>query len=226
VLATSFSFAGAKVALVARTEDDLRSAAADLPGETLICAGDVTDEEFNESAANAVVEAWGGLDVWISNAGISPIVEGPRETTAQIWREIVDVNLTGTFLGARSASRVMTSGGRIIFTGSVLGDRPRRGLSAYSATKAAVVALAKGLALDLAGQGITVNVVAPGWFDSPLVVPWMRDEERSAELLDHITFGRLGRPAELPGAYLYLASDAASYVTGTVLNLDGGYSLQ
>ena len=78
------------------------------------------------------------------------------------------MNLTGAFLGARAAARVMGEGGRLIFTGSVLGERPREGLAAYSASKAGLVGMAKGLALDLAPAGITVNVVAPGWFDSPL----------------------------------------------------------
>ena len=138
------------------------------PGPSLVLSGDVTDEDFNEAVADATVAEWGGVDVWICNAGISPIVAGPRETDPSVWREILDVNLTGAFLGARAAARVMGDGGRLIFTGSVLGERPRAGLAAYSASKAGLVGLAKGLALDLAPAGITVNVVAPGWFDSPL----------------------------------------------------------
>ena len=105
---------------------------------------------------------WGGVDVWICNAGISPVVAGPAQDLAAVWREVLDVNLTGAFLGARAAARVMTDGGRLIFTGSVLGERPREGLAAYSASKAGLVGLAKALALDLAPAGITVNVVAPG----------------------------------------------------------------
>ena len=88
--------------------------------------------------------------------------------TPSVWRQVLEVNLTGAFLGARAAARVMGEGGRLIFTGSVLGERPRKGLTAYSASKAGLVGLAKGLALDLAPAGITVNVVAPGWFESPL----------------------------------------------------------
>ena len=125
-------------------------------------SGDVTDEDFNEAVADATVAEWGGVDVWICNAGISPVVAGPRETDPAVWREILDVNLTGAFLGARAAARVMGDGGRLIFTGSVLGERPRAGSAAYSASKAGLVGLAKGLALDLAPAGITVNVVAPG----------------------------------------------------------------
>jgi NAD(P)-dependent dehydrogenase (short-subunit alcohol dehydrogenase family) len=225
VLAHAFSRAGACVALVARTEREIKAVAAALPGETLVFSGDVRDEAFNESVADGTVAEWGGLDVWICNAGISPVVAGPLETDALVWREVLDVNLTGAFLGACAAARVMGDGGRLIFTGSVLGERPRKGLSAYSASKAGLVGLAKGLALDLAPSGITVNVVAPGWFDSPLAEGWKADGQRSASILGHTAQQRWGSPADLPGAYRFLASDAAAYMTGAVLNVDGGYLL-
>lgn len=225
VLTHAFSRAGAAVALVARTEGDLRAVADELSGPTLSFGGDVTDEEFNESVADAVVAAWGGVDVWICNAGISPIVAGPRETDPEVWRQVVDVNLTGAFLGARAAARVMVAGGRVIFTGSVLGTRPRRGLGAYSASKAGLVGLAKALALDLADEGITVTVVAPGWFDSPLAETWKSRPDLASTILDHTAQGRWGPPAELTGIYRFLASDASAFMTGTVLEVDGGYLL-
>ncbi|MCU1488235.1 MAG: short-chain dehydrogenase/reductase [Actinomycetia bacterium] len=225
LLAHAFSRAGASVALVARTEKDLKAVAGALPGPCLVLSGDVTDEDFNEAVADAAVAEWGGVDVWICNAGISPIVAGPRETRASVWRQVLEVNLTGAFLGARAAARVMGAGGRIVFTGSVLGERPRAGLAAYSASKAGLVGMAKGLALDLAPAGITVNVVAPGWFDSPLADGWMRDRALSEAITGHTAQGRWGAPADLPGAYRFLASDASAFVTGTVLNVDGGYLL-
>ena len=141
------------MALVARTENELKAVAEDLPGPSLVVSGDVTDEDFNEAVADAAVAEWGGLDVWIANAGISPIVAGPRETDASVWRRVLEVNLTGAFLGARAAARVMGEGGRLIFTGSVLGERPRQGLAAYSASKAGLAGMAKSLALDLAPAG-------------------------------------------------------------------------
>lgn len=225
VLAHAFSRAGAHLTVVARSEADLRTLASALPGPTLVQAGDVTDEAFNEAVADATVEAWGGLDVWIGNAGISPVVGGPRRTAPAVWREVLDVNLTGAFLGARAASRVMGAGGRLIFTSSVLGERPRAGLAAYSASKAGLIAMAKALALDLAPAGITVNVVAPGWFDSPLAEAWMRDDELAAAITGHTAQRRWGAAADLPGAYRFLASDASAFVTGTVLTVDGGYLL-
>jgi NAD(P)-dependent dehydrogenase (short-subunit alcohol dehydrogenase family) len=225
LLAHAFSRAGASVALVARTEVDLKTLADALPGPTLVASGDVTDEDCNEAIADAVVSEWGGLDAWICNAGISPIVAGPRDTSVTVWRKVLDVNVTGAFLGARAAARVMQQGGRLVFTGSVLGERPRAGLTAYSASKAGLVGLAKGLALDLAPAGITVNVVAPGWFDSPLADGWKNDAELSAAITGHTAQQRWGAPAELAGAYLFLASDASSFVTGTVVAVDGGYLL-
>ncbi|HEY3879555.1 MAG TPA: SDR family oxidoreductase [Trebonia sp.] len=225
LIAHALSRGGAKVALVARTPQDLADVAAKLTGPTLQFAGDVRDPLFNGEVADKTVAAWGGLDVWISNAGISPLVAGPLETSPEVWREVIDVNLNGAFFGARAAARVMRPGGRIIFTGSVLGERPSRGLAAYSASKAGLVGMAKALALDLAPLKINVNVVAPGWFESPLAGPWMRRDDRSKTVLDHTALNRWGRPAELAGAFQFLASDAAEFVTGTVLNVDGGYLL-
>jgi NAD(P)-dependent dehydrogenase (short-subunit alcohol dehydrogenase family) len=225
LLAHGFSDGGASVALVARTEKDLKAVAEALPGPSLVLAGDVTDEDFNEAAADATVGEWGGVDVWIANAGISPVVAGPRETGAGVWRQVLEVNLTGAFLGARAAARVMTDGGRLIFTGSVLGERPRGGLTAYSTSKAGLVGLAKGLALDLASAGITVNVVAPGWFDSPMADAWKRDPDRFSAITEHTAQRRFGAPSDLAGAYQFLASDASAFVTGAVLTVDGGYLL-
>jgi NAD(P)-dependent dehydrogenase (short-subunit alcohol dehydrogenase family) len=106
-----------------------------------------------------------------------------------------------------------------------LGERPREGLSAYSASKAGLVGLAKALALDLASSGITVNVVAPGWFDSPLADGWKNNPKIADAVLAHTAQRRWGAAGDLAGAYQFLASDASAFVTGTVLTVDGGYLL-
>ena len=226
LLAHGFSSAGAKVALVARTERDLKEVADALPGPSIVFAGDVRDADFNEAVADGVVTEWGGVDAWICNAGISPIVTGPLDISPEVWRDVIDVNLTGAFLGARAAARVMERGGRMIFTGSVLGERPRKGLTAYSASKAGLVGMAKGLALDLAPAGITVNVVSPGWFESPLADGFANNERLAeADPVAHSppALGNIDRPRR--GAYQFLASDAAAFITGTVITVDGGYAL-
>ncbi|HZQ27390.1 MAG TPA: SDR family oxidoreductase, partial [Acidimicrobiales bacterium] len=223
VLATAFSRAGARVAVVGRDETSVASACAELDGEVIACPGDIRRPEDNERIADRVVAEWGGLDVWVANAGVSPVVGGPLDISPEVWAGVIEVNLTGVFLGARAAARVMGPGGRIIATASVLGERPRRGLSAYSASKAGVIGLVKALALDLAPSGITVNAVNLGWFDSPLIAGWQQNPRLEQSILDHVALRRWGASEDLPGAFLYLASDASAFVTGSALTVDGGY---
>jgi NAD(P)-dependent dehydrogenase (short-subunit alcohol dehydrogenase family) len=229
LIAAAFAQAGARVALVARNREALDGVAADLGatdgGEdsVLVCPADVSTPEGNEAVVDQVRTAWGGLDVWIANAGISPIVAGPVETPAEVFRRVIEVNLNGVFYGVQAAVPAMEGGGAVIVTASVHGERPKRGLAAYSASKGGVIALVKALALDLAAQEITVNAVSPGWFDSPLAAGFQANPRLEQQILDHVALGRWGRSEDLTGAYLFLASDAARFVTGAVLTVDGGY---
>ena len=225
VLAAAFDGAGARLGLVGRSEAALKEVAESLRGDPLICPGDVRDEEFNESVAAGMVERFGGVDTWICNAGVSPEVAAVADTTPEAWREIIDVNLTGAFLGARAGAAVMGPGGRIIVTGSVLGERPRAGLAAYSASKGGAHSLVSALAQELGPRGITVNAVALGWFDTGMGAHWHRDPERGGAIVAHTALRRWGTPTDLPGVYLFLASESAAYVTGTTITVDGGYSL-
>ena len=225
ILARSFDAAGARLGLVARSKTSLDDVAASLAREPLVAAGDVRDPEFNESVAEGMVDRFGGLDVWICNAGVSPEFADVSDTDPEVWREILDTNLTGAFLGARAAAAVMGPGGRIIVTGSVLGGRPRGGLAAYSASKAGVQAFVGALAQELGPREITVNTVALGWFDTGLGASWHRHTVRGDEIARHTALGRWGTPEDLPGVYLFLASASSDYVTGTTMTVDGGYSL-
>jgi NAD(P)-dependent dehydrogenase (short-subunit alcohol dehydrogenase family) len=225
VLATAFDAAGARLALVARSKPDLDRVAASLTADALVCAGDVRDEEFNEAVADQMTDRYGGVDVWICNAGVSPAVSTVAAMSPEAWREIIDVNLTGTFLGARAAAARMGPGGRIIVTGSVLGDRPHGRMAAYSASKSGVHALVRSLAQDLGPRAITANAVALGWFDTGLGAHWHRNEDRAQDIASHTALGRWGTAADLTGVYLFLASAASAYITGTTITVDGGYSL-
>ena len=225
VLATAFDAAGARLALVARSKGALEGVAGQLAGDHLVCAGDVRDELFNETVADQMTERFGGVDVWIANAGVSREDQDITKLSPAAWREVIDTNLTGTFLGARAASARMGAGGRIIVTGSVLGDRPHGRLAAYSASKGGVHALVRSLAQELGPRQITANVVALGWFETGLGAFWQRDEQREQDITEHTALGRWGTPADLPGVYLFLASAASSYITGTTITVDGGYSL-
>jgi len=225
LLATAFDSAGARLGLVGRSETTLKEVADSLQGNPLLCTGDIRDEDFNESVAAGMLERFGGVDTWICNAGVSPGVTTVAETTAAAWREILDVNLTGTFLGARAGAAVMGAGGRIIVTGSVLGERPRAGLAAYSASKSGAHSLVGALAQELGPRGITVNAVALGWFDTGLGAYWRRDAERDSDIVAHTALRRWGTATDLPGIYLFLASESSAYVTGTTITVDGGYSL-
>ncbi len=225
VLASAFSLAGARVALVSRTTEELHEIADGLPNETLVLAADVSDPLANEAVCEQIERSWGGLDVAILNAGISPSLDDPLSLSVEVWRRIIDVNLSGVFFGARAAARVMHDGGRIIATGSVLSERPKAGLTAYTTSKAGVVGLVKALAVDLAPRSITVNAVAPGWFESPLAAGWMASAELNRSILEHTVARRWGRSEDLAGVYLFLASSSADYITGSVISIDGGYLL-
>ena len=132
VLAGAFDAAGARLALVARSKPALEGVAGQLAGDHLVCSGDVRDDLFNETVAERMTERFGGIDVWIANAGVSREDPDITRLSPAAWREVIDTNLTGTFLGARAAAARMGAGGRIIVTGSVLGDRPHGRLAAYS----------------------------------------------------------------------------------------------
>lgn len=185
------------------------------------------------AAARAMVEKaaelLGGLDIVINNAGIcqfTPFLELDDE----IWQRHVNVNFSAGFWVAQSAAKIMVKagkGGRIIFTTSVGAFRSNAAQTHYCATKGGLHLLAQGMALELGRHGITVNCIAPGWIRTDINGVQSGDEKVvSAWLASHCALGRLGQPADLQAAVLFLASKEAAYVTGATLSVDGGWNAQ
>jgi glucose 1-dehydrogenase len=193
-------------------------------GEALAIAADVSDERDVEGLVNGAVQRFGRLDILVNNAGIErkyPFLQTPTE----YWNKVIAVNLTGPFLCARSAATRMVAqgeGGRIINISSVHEDLPMTTNAPYCATKGGLRMLMRTVALELAPHKITVNDVAPGAIDTPMDAPLKAHADEMRELLSEIPLGRMGRPDEVAELCAYLASDAAAYITGTTVFIDGG----
>jgi NAD(P)-dependent dehydrogenase (short-subunit alcohol dehydrogenase family) len=219
--------AGASVVLGARREDQLRSLATELdPSGHMARARrtDVVDPEACTALAELAVSEFGRLDILVNNAGVGTAVPALRETPEQ-FRNVVDVNLLGTYWMAQAAARVMQPGSSIVNIASVLGlIKSYAPQAAYSASKAAVMGLTRDLSQQWSGRkGIRVNAIAPGYFESEMTAAIPGDTLN--EFVDQTsTLKRLGRQHELDAAVVFLASDASSYITGITLAVDGGMS--
>jgi NAD(P)-dependent dehydrogenase (short-subunit alcohol dehydrogenase family) len=233
-LATARRFCEEGAAVALSDVGDVEGAAAELGarGHTAVALPfDVTDEVAVDAGVNEARERLGGLDVLVANAGAVRFVPA-LDTSLELWRQIVDVNLTGVFLCLRAAGRIFREqgGGVLLATSSQAGLRGYAGEAAYCASKFGVVGLVEVMAKELAPHGVRVNCVAPGTVDTAmqeLVVEEFARRvggDRAAgrrALLDTIPFGRGGAPEEVADAFVYLASDLASYVSGATLVVDG-----
>ena len=226
-IAIAFARAGADVAGISleaapETEESIRAAGRD----ALMLVGSTGDADAVDNLAAATEERFGGIDIWVNNAArlmVKPIVS----TSDEDWHGLLAANLHGYFYGCRAAARVMQrqgSGGRIVNVSSATDILPVADLSAYIAAKGAIVALTKTLGLELAPLGITVNAVAPGAVDTALNTEAYTDEVRR-NYEQRIALGRIGKPAEIADVVVFLVSDAARYVTGQELVVDGGLTI-
>jgi NAD(P)-dependent dehydrogenase (short-subunit alcohol dehydrogenase family) len=229
-IAVAFAKAGAAVACVdidpaasAETADLVSKAG----GRSLSQACDVASEKETLAAAEAAHRAFGRLDILV--CGAAPL--DPSGTVTEVsladWQRVLDINLTGAFLLSRAVLPVMIAGGggSIIFIASQLGRVGSAGRAAYCATKGALVQLAKVMAIDHAAQNIRVNTLSPGAVETQRTLKRYGSFSAAREQIGakHL-LGRLGRPDEIAGAALFLAGDAASFVTGSDLLVDGGYT--
>ena len=228
-VALAYLQAGAQVAVAARNSEALHKVADELATASgarvvPICC-DVTQPEQVRSMVQTVIAELGGIDIAVCNAGIVSVA-GILEMPSEEFQRIQNTNVTGVFLTAQAAARAMVEQGRggvIINTASMSGhiiNIPQQ-VSHYCASKAAVIHLTKGMAVELAPHQIRVNSVSPGYIRTELVEPLA---DYHAQWEPKIPLGRMGRPEELAGLYVYLASEASSYMTGSDVVIDGGYT--
>ncbi len=224
-IARRLGAAGAHVAVAARNEEKARAVAGEIAaagGSAEALRLDVADPASVAAGFKALVEKHGKLDVLVNNAGITDdglILRMGKPA----WDRVLATDLTGVFLAAQEAAKVMVRkkiAGRIINITSVVGLMGNAGQTNYAAAKAGVIGFTKALAREIGSRGITVNAVAPGYIETAMTDA-MTAEAKEA-LVGEIVLGRLGKPDDVAGAVLWLASDEAAYVTGVCLNVSGG----
>ena len=223
-ISESLAAAGAKVACIDVNAESLAGAVAAIreaggTAEPIAC--DVTQSEQVAQTVDRVLELWGGLNILVNNAGITRDNIIVRMKDEQ-WDAVLNINLRGTFLFTRAAARPMMKarGGRIINIASVSGLMGNPGQVNYSASKAGVIGLTRTVARELASRNVTVNAVAPGFIATDMTAAL--GEDILLEVRKQIPLGRLGEPQDIADAVLFLASSAASFITGQVLTVDGG----
>ena len=225
-IALALAKAGADIAALARSEptetlDQVRAAGRR-------CAW--IDAEFGHAAPAAdivprVIEALGGLDILINNAGTIRRNDALEFTEAE-WDDVIDVNLKSAFFLAQQAARhwvKQESGGKVINIASMLSFQGGIRVASYTASKSGLLGITRGLANEWARHGINVNAIAPGYFATNNTDALRKDESRNRDILARIPAGRWGSPGDLGGAAVFLASSAADYVHGAVLPVDGGW---
>ena len=225
-VAKAYACEGARVAVCGSREETAQKAVQELqklcPGaQFLPVRVDVSDGEAIRTMVARVMERWGKIDILVNNAGVTgakPIFD----MTDEDFESMIDINLTGPFKCTREVAKVMKqTGGCIINTSSLVGTYASRMQTAYAASKFGINGLTKACARELGPYGIRVNAVAPGVVQTDMVAQSV-DGQMLAALKGMTPLGRVAQPDELAGAYVYLASDAASFTTGAILAVDGG----
>ncbi len=229
-IALALAQQGASLALLARDRSRLEAVAAEVQqvgarAEVLIC--DVTLEEQVAAAAAQVRSRFGGVDILVNNAGTN-VRKAVTEFTLAEWRQVLDTNLTSAFLLCRAVVPLMKGRkhGRILNLTSIMSHVALPGRSAYAASKAGLLGFTRALALELAPEGITVNGISPGPVATEMNRPILENPELSRDFAARIPLGRWGTEREVAELALYLCSEAAGWITGTDVVVDGGWTAQ
>lgn len=227
-MAVELGAAGAKLALVGRDRAKLEETAAEVAkdgGEAVVFTADVTDEEQVRELEQGVRERFGHVDILVNNAGMN-IRKPLAEYTLDEWNTVIDTNLTSVFLVSRSFIPMMKGRGygRIINLASMMSHVSLPGRTAYSASKAAMLGVTRALAQELADDGITVVAISPGPFATEINTALMENPELNKQFLSSIPLGRWGKAEEIGKLALYLCSDAAGFITGSDVVIDGGWT--
>ncbi len=226
--ATSWMLArcGADVAVHYRSrEADAMAMVTRIEGlgrRSMAVAGDVGDPSAVDAAVDAVAGAWGGIDLFIGNAGIWPVDETPVAVMDDTrWARTMRENVDGMFFSTRAALRHMGEGGRVVLVSSTAGQRGEAMHADYGASKGAMIAFVKSLAIEVAARGITVNSVAPGWVDTEMCEQPFRGEGRT-RIAAGIPVGRIATPEDIAFPIVCLCAPEARHVTGEIVNVNGG----
>ncbi len=215
---------GAAVVLTGTRREALDALAAELGERAVVCPADLKDPAAADTLVDAAEAAVGPLSILINNAGLTRDMLAMRMSD-ESWQTVLDVDLSAPFRLARAVLRGMVRrrAGRIINVSSIVGATGNAGQTNYAAAKAGLVGMSKALAQEVASRGITVNVVAPGFIVTPMTDALA--EAQRTKLTGAIPLGRLGQPADVAAAVVYLASDEAAWVTGATLHVNGGMAM-
>jgi 3-oxoacyl-[acyl-carrier protein] reductase len=223
-IARTLHKAGAKVGLSGTRVEPLEALAADLGAGAFVLPCNLADAAAVEALPKAAIAAMGSLDILVNNAGVTKDNLFMRMSDEE-WAQVIEVNLTSTFRLCRGVLRGMMKArwGRIVNISSVVGATGNPGQANYAASKAGMVGMSKSLAAEVASRNITVNCVAPGFITTAMTDKLTEDQK--ARILTQVPAGRMGDPAEIAAAVLYLASPEAGYVTGATLHVNGGMAM-